>query len=403
MPHRSHLAFVTLPVQAHVAPTLAVVAELVRRGHRVTYATTTRFAATAAASGADIVLIDSMLAPAGPLPEMPVEGRSAAPPALLMASLRLAPRLVAHFAGDRPDVILHDATTYPVAGLLSRLWDRPEVELVPTFATNGHYRGLRWDGAASGRALDPAAARFRAEMATVLAHHHLGHLPAPDVTDLEGRTLRLVFVTRQFQYAGDTFDDRFVFVGPCLSQRGLQGDWTPPDDDLPLVHVRLGGPPDVSPGFVEDCLEAFAGEPVHVVICAATGLTTPARRALPPNVEARPDVPRLAVLQYAAAFVHHAAMDATMEALYFGTPVVVLPRTAGEAAVARRITELGLGRSLAPGELSPRSLCEAVRDVTTDEGLHDRTRVARRAVHAAGGASRAADALESFAAVTGAR
>jgi UDP:flavonoid glycosyltransferase YjiC (YdhE family) len=35
---RQHIAFVSIPSIGHVYPTLAVAAELVRRGHRVTYA-----------------------------------------------------------------------------------------------------------------------------------------------------------------------------------------------------------------------------------------------------------------------------------------------------------------------------------------------------------------------------
>ena len=39
-----HFAFICLPAAGHVNPTLPVVAELVRRGHRVTYATSERYA-----------------------------------------------------------------------------------------------------------------------------------------------------------------------------------------------------------------------------------------------------------------------------------------------------------------------------------------------------------------------
>jgi UDP:flavonoid glycosyltransferase YjiC (YdhE family) len=38
-----HVAFVSIPAHGHVNPTLPLVAELVRRGHRVTYFTSADF------------------------------------------------------------------------------------------------------------------------------------------------------------------------------------------------------------------------------------------------------------------------------------------------------------------------------------------------------------------------
>jgi UDP:flavonoid glycosyltransferase YjiC (YdhE family) len=40
-------------------------------------------------------------------------------------------------------------------------------------------------------------------------------------------------------------------------------------------------------------------------------------------------------------------MNSTMEALYFGVPLVTFPRQPEQEATARRVEELGLGRRLA--------------------------------------------------------
>ncbi|GAP55123.1 uncharacterized UDP-glucosyltransferase YjiC [Arthrobacter sp. Hiyo6] len=48
-----HLSFISIPAAGHVNPTLAVVAELVRRGHRVTYFTATTFAKRVERAGAE--------------------------------------------------------------------------------------------------------------------------------------------------------------------------------------------------------------------------------------------------------------------------------------------------------------------------------------------------------------
>ena len=48
-----HLAFVSIPAYGHVNPTLPLVAELVGRGHRVTYFTSADFGPRIRAAGAD--------------------------------------------------------------------------------------------------------------------------------------------------------------------------------------------------------------------------------------------------------------------------------------------------------------------------------------------------------------
>ena len=50
-----HIAFVSLPAHGHVNPTLPVVAELVRRGWRVSYATAERFGPEVEKTGATLV------------------------------------------------------------------------------------------------------------------------------------------------------------------------------------------------------------------------------------------------------------------------------------------------------------------------------------------------------------
>ena len=47
-----HFAFICLPAAGHVNPTMPVVAELVRRGHRVTYATSAKYVAAVESAGA---------------------------------------------------------------------------------------------------------------------------------------------------------------------------------------------------------------------------------------------------------------------------------------------------------------------------------------------------------------
>ncbi len=52
--------------------------------------------------------------------------------------------------------------------------------------------------------------------------------------------MNLGFIPRAFQPAGDSFDDRFHFLGPLLGRREQREPWSPPDPDAPVLYISLG-------------------------------------------------------------------------------------------------------------------------------------------------------------------
>jgi dTDP-L-oleandrosyltransferase len=116
---------------------------------------------------------------------------------------------------------------------------------------------------------------------------------------------------------------------------------------------------------------------------------------LPPNVEAHRWVPHVDVLEQATVCVTHGGMGTLMEALYWGRPLVVVPQSFDVQPMARRVDQLGLGAVL-PGEKADGdSLLAAVGAVAADPGLLARVEAMRGHVRRAGGAVRAADAVEA--------
>ncbi|MGI9001863.1 MAG: nucleotide disphospho-sugar-binding domain-containing protein [Pseudonocardia sp.] len=115
---------------------------------------------------------------------------------------------------------------------------------------------------------------------------------------------------------------------------------------------------------------------------------------LPPTVDARPWFPQLAVLRHAAAFVSHAGMNSTMEALYYGVPMVTFPQMPEQAANADQVQELGLGERLDPETLTPDTLRAAVSRVSSHPTVRARLDRMRRIARDSGGAARGADLIE---------
>ena len=99
----STIAFVNIGMHGHVNPTLPVVAELVRRGHTVSYHADSGFEDEITAAGALV----RTYPPAPAAQDLPQ-------PITLMAgvaarAVQVLPGVLADLADEAPDVVVHDA------------------------------------------------------------------------------------------------------------------------------------------------------------------------------------------------------------------------------------------------------------------------------------------------------
>lgn len=395
-----HFLFLCHPDHGHVIPNLAVVTELAARGHRVTYLTAPSMAEVVTDAGATAVTYPSRYRDAD-------FALVANDPGYLMGVLldeseAMLATATAELGDDRPDCVVYDTSVLYAGRVLARHWDVPAVQVIPVFASNEHFSFLNAMYNPESSAGRPAPQRpgempgwVGATMARIGALcARYGVDAAPHEVWFEVPPLSLVTVPREFQYAGDTFDERFAFVGPCVGDRGFLGSWEPPTDGLPVVLVSLGAVFNQDEGFFRTCVEAFRGRPWHAVMTTGGGVDREALGDLPPNVEVHDFVPHVAVLDHAALCVTHAGMGTVMEALRSGTPMVCVPGSALDRPTGWRVRELGLGTVLDPAELTPGALVDAITTVLGDPGVAARSDLMRKAVAEAGGTTRAADEVE---------
>ncbi|MGC5016703.1 macrolide family glycosyltransferase [Streptosporangium sp. DT93] len=381
------VAFFAPSGSGHVNPTLALAAELVRRGHRVTYATTAAYAERVAETGAEVVPVTSTWEGRDDIEVPQMHGRELVRAMGLLLDETRA--MLAQLEGsERPDLVVHDGPLCWWGRILAGRWGVRAVETWPNLVSNEH-----WSMSTKYTTFNPLSPRF-----LLMAVRLSRFLRAEGFRDLQAfmrgdeAALRLVTLPRAFQYAGETFTDRYVFTGPGISERAYQGGWKP-SGDLPVVLVSLGTGYNDRPDFYRTVLRAAADRPWQVVL--AVGETDRAALgAVPPNVEVHGHAPQTAVLRHAKAFVTHAGMGGTMEGLHFEVPMVAVPQMAEQRANADRIAELGLGTVLPPGEITPGALWRAVEDVAGDERVRERLTWMRREMTDAGGAPAAADAVE---------
>ncbi|WP_106318498.1 macrolide family glycosyltransferase [Actinoplanes italicus] len=383
------VAFFAPAAAGHVNPTLGLAAELVRRGHRVTYATTGTYAERVAETGAEVVPVTSTWEGGGDADIPQFHGRELvrAMDVLLKETKSMLAQL---HDTERPDVVVHDGTMGWWGRILARRWQVPSVETWPNLVSNEHWAMSQ--KYTTFNPLSPAFLLMAVRLSRFLKKQGAEGMQA--FMSGDAAVVRLVTLPRAFQYAGETFTDRYEFVGPLINERNYQGGWAPAGKGgLPVLLVSLGTAYNDRPEFYRTVLGSAADRPWQVVL-AVGGADLDALGPVPANVEVHRQVPQLAVLRHARAFVTHAGMGSTMEGLHFEVPLVAIPQMAEQRANADRIAELGLGAVLPPEGITADALWTAVERVAGDERIRERLAWMRGEMTAAGGAPAAADAVE---------
>jgi MGT family glycosyltransferase len=380
----AHIAFFGSPSRAHVYPSLPIVAELVRRGHRVTYPINDEYTDLVAETGAEPLLIETTLPVRGE--PWPLDVVVAMERHLAEAKTTL-PHLMAAYEHDRPDVVVHDRGTW-TGRLLAHRWGVPATQFSPSFIT---YRG--WDEDLRGFNSRPAMVEFYQRLEGWLASHGVV-MKGPRFIAHPDRGV--VAIPRSLQFRADDVGDEYTFVGPCFADRAHDGGWRPPHD-RPVLLVSLGSSNTDEPAFYRECFKAFGNLDWHVVIGIGAHVDPADLGPVPANTEVLRWVPQWDVLAQASAFVTHNGMGGTLEALHHGVPMVCVPITGEQIANAQAVAALGAGQVIPWDEVTAERLRAAVLRLAGDPEVAVRLAVLRKEIHEGGGGAAAADAIEALA------
>ena len=186
---------------------------------------------------------------------------------------------------------------------------------------------------------------------------------------------------------------RATLVGPCVRDEpgDPELDSLEPGGEPPRAYVALGS-------FLSarsDVLGAIAGglRTAGLGAVIASGVTPPDE--LGPSPEGwivRPRLPQVAALRACDVVVCHGGNNTVMEALAAGLPVVALPFSTDQFAVAADVEAAGVGVALDPNRATADDLAATVR-LALRSGPRRRASALGRALRRDPGASRAARAL----------
>jgi MGT family glycosyltransferase len=390
--------FLSLPLHGHVNPSLPLVRELVAHGDEVVYVANERFASRIADTGARYQPYrDPFLAGLSTLPTATEE--------IVWMVMQAAQRVLAseleRFRAERPDYIITDSVA-PWGQWTAKILDRPVVTSIPTLAVNrsvmrfGVSRGVRPKSV--GRVVSKLHNMTRAwRLQRTLRRVH--RVAGPGVMDsIMGHSgLNIVYTSRYFQPCAETFDDSFLFVGPMTTRAETASafPWDRLGSRAP-VYISLGTLFNADAAFYRACFEAFADYDVAVILSIGTNISIDSLGPAPDNFIVASQVPQLAVLQRARAFVTHGGMNSVSESLFYGVPMTIVPQMGEQAMIGQRVEQLGAGICLTKETATATRLRESVQRLLEEDGFRQQADAVRRSFQDAGGAPRAAAAIRAF-------
>lgn len=160
----------------------------------------------------------------------------------------------------------------------------------------------------------------------------------------------------------------------------------------PLIYISLGSVHNQKLDFYRQCIAAFADLPYEVVMSVGKQTSIDELGDIPANIRVYPWVPQLKVLQQASLFISHGGMNSINESLLFDVPLLMVPQQIEQAYSARRIQQLGAGRCLRPGRVTPSRLREMSSTMLADPSYRHQAKVLGDSIRA-GGHQRAAQLI----------
>lgn len=337
------IVFFCIPAFGHTNPTLGVVKELVEQGNQVWYYSYEPFQKAIEETGAIYVPCDSF---------NPPENLSAKDGAKVANDIAFAIKVLVNttLAMDdtiyrsllqiQPDCIVADSMAL-WGKLLAKKLNTKFVCSTTTFAFNKESSKIMGQDLLSILKMIFAMPKISKELKRLQDKGY----PVNNILDIianDPQTDTIVYTSPEFQPSSESFTDKYAFVGPSI--RPVKEPFRKQKDKL--IFISMGTVNNDLLPLYQSCISALENTNYQIVVSVGHQVDLKKLQCKADNISIYPSVDQIAVLEKADLFITHCGMNSVNEALYFGVPLLMLPQTAEQRGVARRVEQLGAGTLL---------------------------------------------------------
>jgi zeaxanthin glucosyltransferase len=407
-----HFAVICPPFKSHIAVFETVGAELVRRGHSVTFVLNagaeqyvTEGQCVCAVQGTDARQMERVIERASRPSGLFGILRTVHDTAMLTDALcEHAPK---HLRALSIDAILGDQME-PAAGLLARHLNVPIIsiacalpierdETVPLpflpWLYDASEKGIR-----RNRGGERVSRLLLLEQNRVINKWSRSFRLAGTFHDLQSclsDVATIAQTTAGFDFPRTSATGRLHMVGPIRDEEREQDMPFNVDPTKPFVFMSLGTLQGHRVSLFAAAARACRELDVQLLVAHCGGLDREQARALGATWVVD-FAPQRAVLARADLCITHCGMNTVMDALEFGTPLLAFPIAFDQPGISARIVYHDVGSRQSTRFLSEAKIKRAIATLLYDPGYKERAGKLGRSISTAGGVGKAADLIEAL-------
>jgi MGT family glycosyltransferase len=166
----------------------------------------------------------------------------------------------------------------------------------------------------------------------------------------------------------------------------------------PLIYASFGTLLNARLPMFRVIAEACLGFDCQLLISLGGGSSPEELGPLPGDTLVMGYVPQLQILPHVTLMITHGGMNSVLECLSAGVPMVVLPVSLDQPAIAARVAWTGTGVALPLQQCTVADLHEKIKEVLSNPAYRQRAQEFRDIIAAEDGLNKAADLIEKVAA-----
>lgn len=409
----THFGIICPPVSGHINPMTALGRELIQRGHRVTVFQLPDVAAKIIAEGLEYCPIGESDHPIGSLPESITQLGKLSGLAALRFALQAIEKTTNAVCRDAPqaiqaqgiEVLLVDQTE-PAGATVADYLDLPYITIccamiinreptIPPIFTTWPYQTnpiacLRnqFGYALFDRLTQPVQkviARYRQQWQLK---------PYQYYDDSFSRLAQISQQPPAFDFKRKALPKNFYYTGPFRSPSPQVIPF--PYEKLtgqPLIYASLGTQQNTKAELFKQIAAACEDLEVQLVISHGGGMDEASIQQLPGSPLVVPYAPQYELLAKAQLTITHAGLNTVLDSLSHGVPLVAIPITYEQPAIASRLEWLNVGEVIPLKQVSVAKIKSKIEQVLGESVYKENAVKLKNSIHCSGGVKQASDLI----------